>query len=136
MLYATYSCKNNYVFDLDVEDKETTTQITCIDQSWIMTDPNEAGNDGDLVPKCVPDCGKPCKNKGVCVEDEFQPSLHYCKCPDEWAGLTCEEKACRPACAYGECMDGACVCPAGVTGTSCDNRECNVEQIDVEKIAR
>ena len=96
----------------------------------------EKGNNGgkNLVPKCVPDCGKPCKNGGICEEDKLHPSRHYCKCPDKWTGPTCEEKACIPACAYGECKDGACVCPEGVTGDACDNRECKDGHVNANQL--
>lgn len=78
---------------------------------------------GHSGPNCEVYCPHDCSGHGRC-----DAALGKCVCEVEYTGAGCEEPKtgmCDPVCANGgHCIDAACHCPLGFTGSSCELRTC------------
>ena len=65
-----------------------------------------------------------CGGHGTCPN---AAGAFRCSCESAWSGETCLQKACRPACANGACVNGMCACAEGWGGAACDIKPCVVD---------
>ena len=81
------------------------------------------------ISECdVPACRVvPCKNAGVCVQNNEDVNDYTCQCVYPYSGKNCEEKyACEVnVCNGGKCLNSSmsgiqCLCPFGRGGLTCN----------------
>ncbi|KAL7546384.1 hypothetical protein ACHAWF_009721 [Thalassiosira exigua] len=93
---------------------------------------------GPLLPRAVlGQCPNRCSSRGICN------SHGACECADRFSGGDCSIRSCPVGAAFGDvasstdaahgdevcsgkgtCVEGACVCEAGLTGVACERTKC------------
>lgn len=88
--------------------KRCDTRVSC-------TDPSQCASGSNTTTACN---GVDCFNGGICVEIRGQA---FCRCTDDWAGLSCEDhrggyNACKAMCING----GVCVSTTALSAPRCE----------------